>query len=299
MYGLESSRHTPCAVCRIVLRPGDPQHQAVAIDGTPADGTRRVPATFRRTPRERSQSKGARLTVAALCPLAMPRLARFTGGMHTDYRGRRATIMGLGHFGGGAAAARWLARQGAIVTVTDLADDAALADSLPLLADVPIAALHLGGHREEDFRDADLVVVNPAVRPDQPVAPRRPPSRRLALHRTRTVHRELPRADHWRDRLERQIDHRGDDRVDLRRGGQSHFRGEGITPGSDVSLAANIGTVSCEAAGRHTFLGGNIGGSLLEQLPQIGPDDWVVLEISSFQLWHVSPLPQKCRTSPW
>ena len=93
-----------------------------------------------------------------------------------DYRGRRATIMGLGHFGGGVAAARWLARQGAIVTVTDLADENALADSLPLLADVPIAALHLGGHREEDFRDADLVVVNPAVRPDSPWLARRPQS---------------------------------------------------------------------------------------------------------------------------
>ena len=85
-----------------------------------------------------------------------------------NYRGRRATIMGLGHFGGGVAAARWLAGQGAIVTVSDLADENSLADSLPLLADVPIAAFHLGGHREEDFQQADLVVVNPAVRPDSP-----------------------------------------------------------------------------------------------------------------------------------
>ncbi len=88
--------------------------------------------------------------------------------MNVDYHGRRATIMGLGHFGGGAAAARWLARQGAIVTVSDLADENALADSLAMLADVPIAAFSLGGHREEDFREAELVVVNPAVRPDSP-----------------------------------------------------------------------------------------------------------------------------------
>ena len=85
-----------------------------------------------------------------------------------NYRGRRATIMGLGHFGGGAAAARWLAWQGAVVTVTDLADPSALADALPLLADAPIARLHLGGHSEEDFRDAELIVVNPAVRPASP-----------------------------------------------------------------------------------------------------------------------------------
>jgi UDP-N-acetylmuramoylalanine--D-glutamate ligase len=33
-------------------------------------------------------------------------------------------------------------------------------------------------------------------------------------------------------------------------------------------------------------LGGNIGGSLLDDLPKMMPDDWVVLEISSFQLRH-------------
>ena len=36
-------------------------------------------------------------------------------------------------------------------------------------------------------------------------------------------------------------------------------------------------------------MGGNLGGSLLERLPEIGRDDWVVLEISSFQLWHFTP----------
>ena len=54
--------------------------------------------------------------------------------MAHELGGRRVTIMGLGHFGGGVAAARWLARQGAVVTVTDLADETTLADSLAALA---------------------------------------------------------------------------------------------------------------------------------------------------------------------
>ena len=37
------------------------------------------------------------------------------------------TVMGLGHFGGGVGAARWLAEQGAAVTITDLATDDELA----------------------------------------------------------------------------------------------------------------------------------------------------------------------------
>ena len=76
--------------------------------------------------------------------------------------------MGLGQFGGGAAAARWLAAQGARVTVTDLADETVLAPALASLGGSPIAAFHLGGHQEADFREADLVVVNPAVRPNNP-----------------------------------------------------------------------------------------------------------------------------------
>ena len=55
-----------------------------------------------------------------------------------DYLGRRATIMGLGHFGGGIEAARWLARRGARVTVTDLATESSLATSLDALAGDPV-----------------------------------------------------------------------------------------------------------------------------------------------------------------
>ena len=74
-----------------------------------------------------------------------------------EFRDQRITVMGLGRFGGGLGAARWLARQGATVTVTDLATEAELAESVRALDGQPIAALHLGGHREEDFRGAGRV----------------------------------------------------------------------------------------------------------------------------------------------
>src|SRR3954471_16449222 len=79
--------------------------------------------------------------------------------------GKRVTIMGLGLHGGGVAAARYCAQAGAIVTVTDLADERALGGSLAMLPNIPVANFKLGGHREEDFHYADVVVVNPAVRP--------------------------------------------------------------------------------------------------------------------------------------
>jgi UDP-N-acetylmuramoylalanine--D-glutamate ligase len=179
--------------------------------------------------------------------------------MTIDYRGRRVTVMGLGHFGGGAAAVGWLARQGAVVTVTDLASEEELADALPLLADVPIAAWHLGGHGEEDFQGADLVVVSPAVRPAGPG---------LALAR-RSGARLVTEIELFIENCRGRI--------------------LGVTGANGKSTTAAMAASILTAAGRRTFLGGNIGGSLLEQLPQIGPDDWVVLEISSFQLWHFTP----------
>ncbi len=167
--------------------------------------------------------------------------------------------MGLGHFGGGVAAARWLARHGAVVTVTDLADSDALADSLPLLADVPLAAIRLGGHSDADFHGADLVVVNPAVRPTSPwLNVARQSGARLCTE------------------LELFMENCPVPIV-------------GVTGSNGKSTTAAMIASILRAAGRPVFLGGNIGGSLLERLPEIGPDDWVVLEISSFQLWYFSP----------
>ena len=85
----------------------------------------------------------------------------------SEFAGKRVTVMGIGLFGGGVGVARFLARQGARVTATDLKDAAKLAPSLAKLDGLPIV-YRLGGHVEADFTDTDLVVVNPAVADDSP-----------------------------------------------------------------------------------------------------------------------------------
>ena len=77
-------------------------------------------------------------------------------------KGRDVIVLGLGHFGGGLGAARWLLSQGARVTVTDRADPALLAGPAGTLAALG-ARLVLGGHEGVDFSAADLLVINPAV----------------------------------------------------------------------------------------------------------------------------------------
>ncbi|MEI7644033.1 MAG: UDP-N-acetylmuramoyl-L-alanine--D-glutamate ligase [Chloroflexales bacterium] len=90
-----------------------------------------------------------------------------------NLRGKRILVMGLGVHGGGLGVARWLLRQGARVTVTDMAASDALTAPLAQLSAAAAqlgTSVHytLGEHRAEDFTGSDLVVVNPAVRPDSP-----------------------------------------------------------------------------------------------------------------------------------
>jgi UDP-N-acetylmuramoylalanine--D-glutamate ligase len=186
--------------------------------------------------------------------------------MITDFRGRRVTVMGLGSFGGSIGAARFLAQQGANVTVTDLKPADELADSIARLSDVPPAAMHLGGHQDRDFTDTDLVVVSPAV----PKA-----SRYLRLAADAGVPLTSEIALFWERNPGRTICVTGSN-------------GKSTTAALVHALLSNA--TDSARPNRKCWLGGNIGGSLLPVVDQMAPDDWVVLELSSFQLEDLAPL---------
>src|SRR3978361_1813626 len=86
----------------------------------------------------------------------------------TEFAGKQVLVMGLGVHGGGVGVARFLAQQGAHVTVTDMKSAEGLKESMQALAGLPIA-YHLGEHREADFLNTDLLVRNPAVPRDHPL----------------------------------------------------------------------------------------------------------------------------------
>ncbi len=74
-------------------------------------------------------------------------------------KGKKITVVGLARSGAGAA--RLLALMGAEVTVTDKRPEAELMDMVKELG--PSVKLALGGHPEEVFSAADLIVVSPGV----------------------------------------------------------------------------------------------------------------------------------------
>jgi UDP-N-acetylmuramoylalanine--D-glutamate ligase len=174
-------------------------------------------------------------------------------------KGRRVVVMGLGRFGGGIAVSKWLVEQGARVLVTDKDSAEKLADSVGQLAGLPVE-LRLGEHRHEDFREAELVVASPAVKLDDAY---------LATARAAGV----PITTEIRLFVER---------CPARR-----VAGVTGTKGKSTTTAMLGGML---ARRFKTWVGGNIGRSLLADLPAIGADDVVVLELSSFMLAHLEAL---------
>jgi len=161
--------------------------------------------------------------------------------------------MGLGVNAGGLGVARFLVEAGAEVTVTDLRDQDVLRPTLEQMRDLPVRYV-LGHHREEDFRQAELVIRNPGV-------PRE--SRFLAIAREHGARIEMEMTLFFR-----------------------------LCPGPILGVTGTRGkTTTTMLAGAimrqqypETVVAGNMRVSALEQLPRITSTTPVVLELSSWQL---------------
>ncbi|WNY66017.1 UDP-N-acetylmuramoyl-L-alanine--D-glutamate ligase [Borreliella andersonii] len=76
-------------------------------------------------------------------------------------------VMGLGINGGGVALSRFLLKHGAKLVITDLKSEVALALSINSLKDFDNQIRYaLGKHDINDFKNADIVVKNPSVKPN-------------------------------------------------------------------------------------------------------------------------------------
>ena len=175
---------------------------------------------------------------------------------------RRITIMGLGLFGGGVGAARYWAEMGKCVLVTDLRGQEILAPSLEALRKYPNIEYILGEHREEDFTTTDLIVVNPAVKPENKFI-------RLAQEAGVPITTEI--GIFIQEHQER---YKGKILAVTGSNGKS----------TTTALLANILSTFNPA----TISGGNIGGSLLSTLGSYPNGTPAVLELSSFQLHYLA-----------
>src|ERR1700678_4446401 len=77
-----------------------------------------------------------------------------------DLKGKKVLVVGLGK--SGLAAALFLRRQGAQVTVSDIRSAESLAKEIPALLEEGVM-VEAGGHGLLTFRRQDLIVVSPGV----------------------------------------------------------------------------------------------------------------------------------------
>jgi UDP-N-acetylmuramoylalanine--D-glutamate ligase len=152
----------------------------------------------------------------------------------------------------GVAAARALHALGARVTITDRKPLGELREQAAALG-TPEISIEAGGHPEGIFTGADLIVLSPGV-------PKIPPVR-AALERGVTVISELELGWLLAD---------------------APFAG--ITGTNGKSTVTTLVGLMLQKAGRRTLVAGNIGNALTEDVPRLRGQDWIVVELSSFQL---------------
>ncbi|MGB5931576.1 MAG: UDP-N-acetylmuramoyl-L-alanine--D-glutamate ligase [Anaerolineae bacterium] len=170
---------------------------------------------------------------------------------------RKVFIIGLGREG--MALARFLAQRGAAVTVSDLKTREELAERIEGLSGFLIR-FELGGH-PQSLLDADVIYVSPGVPQDIPLLVEARKRGISISSETRLFFSLCPAPI------------------------------IGITGSSGKTTTATLVGQIVERAGRHTWVGGNIGSPLIEFVEEIRPEAIVVTELSSFQLENLDRSP--------
>ncbi len=168
-----------------------------------------------------------------------------------DVKGKRVLVVGLGK--SGVASALFLQARGARVTVSDAKSEEQLRSEIPTLLDKGIT-VETGKHGERTFRDQDLIVISPGVPFEMP---------------------QLEQA--------RQMGVPVIGEIEL---SATYLQGHiiAITGSNGKTTTTTLTGEVFAAGGRKTLVGGNIGTPAITFVEHTAPDDYVVLEISSFQL---------------
>ncbi|MHC4759574.1 MAG: Mur ligase family protein, partial [Planctomycetota bacterium] len=184
------------------------------------------------------------------------------------FKNKKVLIMGLGRFGGGVDAAKFAHSCGAKVTITDLLPDQQLTDSLEQLKELSEVEYHLGFHLKEDFINTDVVIVNPAVNPDNEFLETPREHNKVITSQVEIFFQLCP----------------------ARIIGITGANGKSTTAALTAHLLkAGMGQEGIDY--NQVWLSGNIGNEpMLTSLDNISSDDLVVLELSSFQLEQLAQI---------
>lgn len=183
------------------------------------------------------------------------------------WQGRRVTVLGMG--ASGAAAAQYLVREGAFVTVADTREAPPRLETLQ--RDLPRAVFVTGRFSPELVEEADVLVLSPGLSPEHgPAAPVVARARARGIDVIGEIELFAHLLNAWR------ISHGYCPKV------------IGVTGTNGKTTTTVLTRGMLEASGFHAVAAGNIGPNALTELvraidAESLPDAWV-LELSSFQL---------------
>lgn len=167
----------------------------------------------------------------------------------------RVVVLGLARQG--IAVTRFFCRSGADVTVSDLAAEGGLRSEIAELGDLPVRFV-LGTHPETLLDECALLVLSGGVPPQIPIV-------------QEAVARGIPLSN--------------DSLLTMQ---QVRARGLGpvvaVTGSSGKTTTTTLVGLMLGGEDRAVHVGGNIGVPLLDKLGSVGPNEPIVLELSSFQL---------------
>ena len=222
------------------------------------------------------------------------------------FASKKVLVMGLGRFGGGVDAAKFACDAGAEVIITDLASADDLKDSIKQLKGFSRIEFHLGGHSAGDFEQADIVIVNPAVARESEFL-------KVARERNKFITSQI---NIFFELCPAQIvGITGANGKSTTAALTAHLLkaaiDKSIRSKEDViaspSLPSRVNSAKQSQSTRYAirdtryekvWLSGNIGNEpLLTVIDQIGPDDLVVLELSSFQIEQLAEIEKSPRVA--
>ncbi len=172
------------------------------------------------------------------------------GNVAVNFKDKRVTVVGMAR--SGIAAARALDALGAQVTITDKKPLAELAAQVTALG-ISRIVVEAGGHPERIFLETDLIVLSPGVPKIAPIL--------KAREKGVPVISELELA--WL---------------------LSESPYIGITGTNGKSTVTTLVGLMLAKAGKKVLVAGNIGNALTEDVALLRGQDWIVAELSSFQL---------------
>ncbi len=168
-------------------------------------------------------------------------------------RGKRVTIFGLGKGRTSRGLAEFLARAGAVITVTDTRSAEQLREGIERLGDLPVA-LELGVRDDELLAEADYLFFIPGTAPTVSTIVR---AQQLGIPVLTEIGLFLQLCP---------------------------APVVGITGTKGKTTTTNLIGRILARGDRPVIVAGNIGEAIIHRIPEITPRHWVVLELSSFQL---------------